>query len=172
VTSGALLVISLLLDWWGVPGGLIDPPADAPKEIQFMADAYRQAGPVPAHDGFEFYDFRDVVWLVTGIAAFGFGLATLLELRGARALGLIAGVLGLLSAVTIAAALIWPPDLLELGAEQTGQPQRLDYDLPLSHKIGGWLALISSLGVASVVRVPTIAQLALSKDVGDGSSRT
>ena len=93
VVSGALLVISLLLSWWGLPEDLLDPPADAPGAVKVMAEAYADSGQTVAADGFEFFELRDLVWLVTGIVAFLFGLAVLLGLPAARMLGAAAGAL-------------------------------------------------------------------------------
>ena len=49
--------------------------------------------------------------------------------------------------MTIATALIFPPDLLELNERLGALPLGLDFDLPASRKIGGWLALFASLGI-------------------------
>ncbi|MDX6582375.1 MAG: hypothetical protein QOI10_1559 [Solirubrobacterales bacterium] len=149
VTSGAVLVISLMLDWWGLPDDLLHPPANAPKEIQFMAEAYADSGQVIAHDGFEFFEVRDVIWLITGIVAFVFGLALLLSLPAARVLGVAVGALGLVSLILVAMALISPPDFLKINEERGGSPLGLDFDLPLSRKVGGWLALAASLSITA-----------------------
>lgn len=145
VSAGAVLVISLLLGWWSLPGDLVDPPADAPSEIEMISEGYKD-GPGIVRDGFEFFDFRDVVWLITGIAAFIFGLATLVGKPAARPLGFAVAGLALVSIVLLAITLISPPDFFEI-IEDRGASYGIDYDLPLTREIGPWVALAASLGV-------------------------
>ena len=154
-TAGALLVVALLLNWWGLPPRLVDPPADAPEEISFMADAYEGHRPDLADsvqpsievDGFRFYEGRDLIWLVTGIASFAFGLALLLAPRVSPAITAAVAVAGAVSLALVALELISPPDFLQMLGGGGGDPIKLDYDLPVGREFGPWLALIASAGV-------------------------
>ena len=147
-TAGALLVVALLLNWWGLPPRLVDPPADAPEEISFMADAYADSvQPSIEVDGFRFYEGRDLIWLVTGIASFAFGLALLLAPRVSPAITAAVAVAGAVSLALVALELISPPDFLQMLGGGGGDPMKLDYDLPVGREFGPWLALIASAGV-------------------------
>jgi hypothetical protein len=70
-TSGALLVVSLLLTWWGVPPWFIDPSEDLPAELEFVAEGDLPFG-------------REIGGWIGVSAALGVTLGAGLVLRGQR----------------------------------------------------------------------------------------
>ena len=160
-TAGALLVVSLLLTWWDYPPVLVDPPSDLPSELDLLSERIQEQAEVEdvgydpfSPDGFEFYDLRDIVWLVTGIGGFALGLSAL---AGARLTALLAPLMLVLAAasiVLIVQALISPPDYVELtnefyGGAEAQPPFEFDYDVPFGRELGGWVALVAALGVGA-----------------------
>jgi hypothetical protein len=152
-TAGALLVVALFVDWWGPPPRLLDPPANLPSELEFVADGFeRRTGFFPEIDAFAFYAVRDVIWLITGIAGFAYGLALLLGARIARPLGGFVAIAAVASVVLLVAAIISPPDYLQVQDDRGAPPLDIDFDLPFGREIGPWLALLGALGlVASAI---------------------
>ena len=159
-TAGALLVVALLLTWWGYPPVLTDPPSDLPGELDFTAEAVREQAEREKFgiarftpDGFEFFDVRDVVWLVTGISGFALGLSALAGSRLTALLAPASAGLALASVVLIVVTLISPPDYLEFNNESIreggGRPFEIDYEVPLGRELGGWVALVAALGVGA-----------------------
>jgi hypothetical protein len=160
-TAGALLVVALLLTWWGNPPVLTDPPSDLPAELDIISEGIREQaasdeGPGIARftpDGFEFFDIRDIVWLVTGISGFALGLSALAGSRLTPLLARATAALALASALLIAVTLISPPDYIEVNNEFTeeagGRPFDIDYDVPFGRELGGWVALVAALGVGA-----------------------
>jgi hypothetical protein len=147
VTVGsALLLIGLLLNWWENPSAF-DDPKSLPGEARFAAQMEAD-NPQPLNaDGFAFYESRDLVWLISAIVGFGFGL-TLLWIRRTPWLGAaFVAVVALVSLVLLAASLISPPDY---GTLAPGERYDYDFgvDLPMSPRPGIFVALIGALGVA------------------------
>jgi hypothetical protein len=107
-------------------------------------------------DAFEYYDVRDVVWLVTGIACFALGLGLLLGLTPIPWLLGAAAIAAIASLALVAMALISPPDYLEVsreliedaGGEQDPFPGTT-FDLPFGRELGPWTALVASAGLAA-----------------------
>ena len=160
-TCGALLVVSLQLAWWGVPPSFIDPPDDLPAELEQIAEAAaRETEDLPSEavnryerDAFAYFEFRDTVWLVTGIAGFALGLGALAGWRFTKPLAVVTAALGLASAILIALVLISPPDYIGITnhffEEIGGQgPFEIEYDAPFGREAGGWIGLSAALGVA------------------------
>lgn len=97
-------MIALLLPRWSTPPLLLDPPADAPDEITFIAETFEASEGI-VEDAYTFFSIEDLVWLATGILGFTFGLALLVSNRAPRpAAGIVAGL------ALISAAVISPPD--------------------------------------------------------------
>jgi hypothetical protein len=158
-TCGALLVVSLLLIWWGPPPRFIDPPDDLPAELELVAEGAQEDASLPAEtvkrynrDAFAYFELRDSIWLVTGIAGFALGLAALAGWRFTRPLAVGTAVLALISAILIVLALISPPDYIGItndffeGLGGKG-PFEIEYDAPFGREGGGWIGLAATLGV-------------------------
>lgn len=164
-------MISLLLGWWGLSPRLLDPPADAPDEVIFMAEGY-EGYVMPKIDAFRFYEVRDVVWLLTGVAGFIYGLTTLLGARVARALRIGVAIGAVASIAFLLAAIASPPDFIAIMEERAGVPpdRRLGFDLPAGRELGPWIALVSAIGVAVSTVLPKL--LMAPSQPGAGSARS
>lgn len=151
VASGALLVIALLLDWWGYPTLFADPTA-LPSAARFAAEQIDANGRALEADGFALFESRDILWLATGIAAFAVGLQSLLTQRIAVVLSACLGILALSSVTLVTATLIWPPDFADLAPTST-PPLNFSVDLPLHPEAGIFVALIASFGILASAAV-------------------
>lgn len=161
-TAGAMLVVALLLTWWGYPPVLTDPPSDLPGDLDLLSESLQEQAQVEGEpgalrvgaDAFGLYDVRDIVWLITGIAGFALGLSALAGSRLTAVLAPVTAGLALVSIVLIAQALISPPDYLEIQNEFFGEaggrrPFEIDYDVPFGRELGGWVALVGAIGVGA-----------------------
>lgn len=161
VVAGALLVVSLLLDWWGVPPVLLDPPPNAPEEIALPAESISaSAESWHLEDAFGFYEVRDILWLATGIGCFAMGLVVLLRGSLSRWLLAGAGIAAMASLVLIALSLISPPDYLEetreLIEDAGGEaPPAVAFEAPFGREAGPWVALAAAGGLVAA----SLAQL-------------
>lgn len=144
--SGALLVVALLLDWWGLPSAF-DEPANLPSAAAFSAEAFRMSGEEFAVDAFEWFEFRDILWLVTGVAGFACGLIVLTAPRARAVPAAVAALLALAATILISLTLISPPDFADLGPKDGGKEFDFGVDLPLSREPGGFIALAAALGI-------------------------
>ena len=144
--SGALLVIALLLDWWGYPPAF-DHPEDLPDEVAFLAESVRDSAQDVKHDGFAAFEVRDLLWLVAGIAGFAFGLVVLTASRIPPFATAVVGALAIAAAVLLAITLIAPPDYVDL-ATDSDRTLDLGVDLPLNREAGGFVALAAAFGMA------------------------
>jgi hypothetical protein len=146
MVSGALLVVALWADWWGLPSAF-DDPADLPSAAAFAARQATRSGQDFAADAFRFFGFRDILWLTAGVVGFAFGLIVLTIPRVPTLAGAAVGFLALAAAILVAVTLISPPDYAEVGPE--GAPRfNFGVELPLSRSAGGFVALAAALGVA------------------------
>lgn len=143
-SAGALLIVALSLDWWGYPEAF-DHPDSLTPEAQFAAEAIRDsASPIPRTDAYEFFDFRDALWLATGIAGFGLGLLVLIGARFVRAAAAIVAALAAVSTVWIALTIISPPDYAEVAVPDGVKPVDFGMDLPFDPRFGAYLALAAA----------------------------
>jgi hypothetical protein len=168
--SGALLVVALLLPWWGVPGDLIDPPAGAAGPLDFMAMGFDDPWAAEERwDGYEWFDFWDAVWLAAGVVGFAFGIGLLVVPRVPLPITVAVGALAFVAVVLIAIVLAVPPDYMDEGAEQAaeaaeaagkeprGEPDDFGLSLPFSREYGGFLALAAALGVTAAAALALVA---------------
>lgn len=147
-TAGALLVVALLLPWWGNPPVLLDPPVGAPEEIAFAAEAFEQNGTELEEDAFRFFGIKDLVWLLTGLVGFGFGLVLLVRRASTPGAGVAVAGLALASTALIAMVIASPPDYYEIGAAEAGVELRGDFEAPFGREPGPFVALAASLALA------------------------
>jgi hypothetical protein len=157
-TAGALLVVSLLLPWWGVPPVFLDPPSDASEEIKFAAEGFEGNGTGLEQDAFRFFGIKDLLWLFTGVAGFGFGLFLLTRTAVSPAPGAVIAGLSVVSLVLVAAVIVSPPDYFEIArAEYGGGLDDADPEAPLGREPGAFVALAALLALgasaASTLRV-------------------
>jgi hypothetical protein len=143
--SGALLVVSLFISWWGLPDTLTNPPPNLPDEIAFMAGAAAE-GDASSLSALELYSGRDLLWLAAGTGAFAFGIVLLLQLEVARLVRIAIGVVALVSLVLIVLELASPPDLLQLSVERGAEPLDIDFELPFTRELGIWIAAVGAAG--------------------------
>jgi hypothetical protein len=141
LVSGALLVVALLLDWWGFPSAF-DNPADLPRAAEFSAVQYMTGQELDA-DAFELFDFRDILWLAAGVAGFALGWIVLTVPRVPTVVTAAVGFLAVAALILIALTLISPPDF----ADFLGGDVNLGVDLPLSRDAGGFVAFVAACGV-------------------------
>lgn len=151
-TAGALLVVSLLLPWWGIPPVFLDPPAGAPEEITFAATAFETNGAELEEDGFRYFAAKDLLWLSTGLAGFVFGLLLLIR----RSVGWVPGAavagLSVISVVLLAAVIASPPDYFELARDELGGQVRGDAAeavAPMGREPGAFVALVATLALGA-----------------------
>lgn len=155
-TAGAVLVIALLLPWWGTPPVFSDPPADASEEIRFAADSFEQSGIEIEEDAFRFYELKDLLWLATGIAGFALGL-TLIAGGAVRRylLAALAG-LGILSAVLIAGAILAPLDYFEVSSAEAGIEPVVSGEAPFSLDPGIFVALAAAIALVGATALAAV----------------
>jgi hypothetical protein len=145
--SGALLVAALLLDWWEFPSAF-ENPDDLPRAAAFVAEAVTESGQPLDADAFEFFEFRDLAWLVIGVCGSAVGLALTAGARIPLQIRELVLVLVIGATLTIAATLIWPPDYADSGPEPR-EPFDFGVDLPLGVDLGGLVALAAALGLTA-----------------------
>ncbi|MQA74487.1 MAG: hypothetical protein GEU88_09145 [Solirubrobacterales bacterium] len=151
---GALIVIALLLNWWGYPAAF-DHPEDLPRAAAFSAEQAASSGREPHLDAFEFFKVRDLVWLAAGVVGFAFGLIALTRARIATLVTAAVGALALVAALLIALTLISPPDYADPGPESV-KPFDFGVDLPLSAQPGAFVALAAAWGLVISVGVALV----------------
>lgn len=142
--SGALLVVALFFDWWGLPPAF-ENPEGLPDDVSFLAENLRDI-PGLREDAFRFFEARDVLWLATGVVGFVAGLVMLTACRVPLAVPAVAGTLALIAGAVLTATLISPPDYADL-VPSGGKPVDFGVELPLARSVGGYVALIASLGM-------------------------
>lgn len=146
---GALLVVGLMLDWWGYPSAF-DHPEDLPGGAGFVAEGVTESGQDRDVDAFRFFDGRDLLWLAIGIAGFAWGLLVLTEVRVPRLATAALAVVTSAGAAWLLLTLVSPPDFADLGP---GDQPGFDFgvDLPLNPQVGVYVALAASLGLIAAI---------------------
>jgi hypothetical protein len=147
IVCGVVLVVALLLDWWGLPSAF-EHPEDLPNPARFIADAAARSGRDTDADAFTVFHGRDVIWLVVGIAGLAWGLLVLNGVRVPRAAAVLLFVAGAGSAISILVILLVPPDYADLGPG-VQPPVDLGVDLPLDSKVGGYIGLAAAIGLTA-----------------------
>jgi hypothetical protein len=117
--SGIALIIIMFFNWWGSPTAAVnglDIPGLEVEQLTFNA--------------WQAHGLNDIIWLLTALAAIGFGLlsATQTRMDLPVAASAIVTALGILSLLLIVIRLIDPPG-------------------ELSREFGVWLGLIAILGI-------------------------
>jgi len=107
---------------------------------------------------FEFFEFRDVLWLVAGVLTFAFGLFVLVTGLSPRPIAALLATIALAAALLVALALIAPPDYADLVPEEA----RLDFgvDLPLDPEFSPFLALVAALGCIAGAAIAVVSRTA------------
>jgi hypothetical protein len=132
--AGPLLIVCLYFPWWGTPDSILR---------NLLVDTKPEA-----LDGWYVFDYQEIVWLVTGVAGFAFGVAALAGSGPVSLLAGIAAILGLVSLVLVLAQVISPPNYLELISELGGESiEDETYDHDLTRQVGPWVALASSAAI-------------------------
>jgi hypothetical protein len=163
VLSGALLLTSLWMDWWGLPAAF-HHPADLPSAAAFTA---KQTSPLAA-DAFKYYDFRDILWVVAGVGGLTLGLLSLVRPRLSIPLAPVVGLLAIAALVFIAITLISPPDYADIG-NYTGPHFDYGVDLPLSRDSGGFVALGAAIALVIGVGLLLVGEESRGKAATHGS---
>jgi hypothetical protein len=128
ISAIALLLIMFIFDWFSV-------------SISGSAGGFSFGGSVGGN-AWESFGFIDIILFITAIAAIALAVtsANATELNAPVALSAVVTGLGILSVLLVLFRIISPPDF--------GAPSALDDSLDVGRKIGVFLGLIATAGIA------------------------